>query len=146
MSENDSVDQKLQAGIEAARSGDRAKARRLLEQVIEVDDSNELAWIWLASGVNTVRERRECLERVLQINPNNTRAREALSRLDPRDSARPDDSTVDQVRRARQQPTPRREASPPPRGGINPLNLFLGLLVAWAVWIFIKRRKAQANE
>lgn len=136
MSEYDSVDQKLQAGIEAARSGDRTKARRLLEQVIEVDDSNELAWIWLASSVNTVRERRDCLERVLQINPNNTRAREALSRLDPRESARPDDSarsTVDQVRRARQQPSPRREAPEARRGGINPLNLFLGLLVAVAV-------------
>lgn len=81
MSQQEELQKKLRAGIDAAKNGDRATARRLLEQVIDIDENNEMAWIWLASSVNTVAERRECLERVLVINPGNTRAREALSRL-----------------------------------------------------------------
>ncbi len=80
MSENN-LERLLKQGIEAAKQGNNATARRLLETVIAQDDSNELAWIWLASTVGTVRERRFCLEKVLQINPNNNRAREALNAL-----------------------------------------------------------------
>lgn len=36
----------------------------------------------MASCVTTLRERRDCLEQALTINPENTRAREALARLD----------------------------------------------------------------
>ncbi len=81
MSANDQLETLLRRGIQAARAGDRETARSLLEAVIARDDSHELAWIWLASTVTTVRERRICLEKVLQLNPNNTRAREALNAL-----------------------------------------------------------------
>lgn len=80
MAENN-LDRLLKQGIAAAKQGNNATARGLLEAVIAQDDSNELAWIWLASTVSTVRERRFCLEKVLQINPNNTRARDALNAL-----------------------------------------------------------------
>lgn len=81
MSANENLETLLRRGIQAARTGDRATARQLLEAVIARDDSHELAWIWLASVVPTDRERRICLERVLQLNPNNARAREALNAL-----------------------------------------------------------------
>jgi hypothetical protein len=68
-------------GIEAARSGDKLTARRLFQQAISYEPDNEVAWMWMASVVDTVEERRRCLERVLRINPNNARAREALTRL-----------------------------------------------------------------
>jgi hypothetical protein len=42
---------------------------------------NEMALMWMASVVDTLNERRFYLERALSINPNNTRAREALRRL-----------------------------------------------------------------
>jgi Tol biopolymer transport system component len=71
----------VREGIEAARSGDKLTARRLLQQAISYDPDNEVAWMWMASVVDTVEERRRCLERVLRINPNNARAREALTRL-----------------------------------------------------------------
>lgn len=77
----DDISQVLEQGIEAAKRGDRATGRRLLEQVIEKEPANELAWIWLASCVNTLKERQDCLERVLQINPDNARAKQALSAL-----------------------------------------------------------------
>ncbi|MBZ0287194.1 MAG: hypothetical protein K8I30_06235, partial [Anaerolineae bacterium] len=72
---------KLKLGIEAARRGDNAAAQVMLRQVVAADPNSELGWMWLASVVDSVAERRSCLERALKINPNNTRAREALSRL-----------------------------------------------------------------
>lgn len=78
---DNALNQQLQAGIAAAKAGDRATARALLEGVLAQDERNELAWIWMASVVNTVAERRVCLERVLAINPNNEVARRALRQL-----------------------------------------------------------------
>jgi hypothetical protein len=125
LSANDDLQQKLKAGVDAAKRGDRITARRLLEQVVQADERNEMAWIWLASAVNTVAERRACLERVLEINPRNERAAEALRRLDaggdPRDSAEEARArqTISQVRQA-QSSAPSRSAgggrafTPPP--------------------------------
>jgi hypothetical protein len=73
--------EQLRAGIAAAKAGDRATARALLEGVLAQDDGNELAWIWLAGVVTTAAERRVCLERVLAINPQNEVARRALRQL-----------------------------------------------------------------
>src|SRR5258708_16142780 len=79
----DDITNLLNAGIQAAKNKRRAEARRLLEQVLEADDSNETAWMWFATVVDTPREKRICLENVLDINPNNQRAREALEKLGP---------------------------------------------------------------
>src|SRR5258708_2396373 len=79
----DDITNLLNAGIQAAKNKRRAEARRLLEQVLEADDANETAWMWFATVVDTPREKRICLENVLDINPNNQRAREALEKLGP---------------------------------------------------------------
>lgn len=73
--------EKLKQAIAAAQRGDKTTARRMLQQVLGEDRDNELAWIWMASVVDSLDERRACLERVLKINPNNARAKEALRRL-----------------------------------------------------------------
>lgn len=109
MSTNDDLQQKLKAGVDAAKRGDRITARRLLEQVVQGDENNELAWMWLASAVNTVAERRSCLERVLQINPRNERAAEALRRLDTSSS-----DASEQEERARQTINQFRQTQAPP--------------------------------
>ncbi len=72
---------KLREGIDAAKRGDKLAARRLLLQVLSGDANNELALMWMASVVDTLNERRFYLERALQVNPDNNRAREALHRL-----------------------------------------------------------------
>ena len=72
---------RLREGIDAARRGDKLAARRLLQQVLIADRNNELALMWMASVVDSLNERRAYLERALQINPNNARAREALRQL-----------------------------------------------------------------
>jgi Tol biopolymer transport system component len=80
---NDVIQNQLKAGIAAAKAGNKALARQLLEQVLEKDENNETAWMWMAMVVDTPRDKRVCLEQVLEINPNNQRAREALERLQP---------------------------------------------------------------
>lgn len=76
------IQELLQRGIQAAKQGDRSTARRLLLQVVDQAPNNELAWIWLASVAETIGQRRDYLERVLVINPNNTRARQALESIE----------------------------------------------------------------
>jgi Tol biopolymer transport system component len=79
--DNEDIQQLLKTGIEAAQSGNKIIARHILEQVVSQDPENEMGWLWLASVVDTVEERRENLQRVLFINPNNERAQQALSKL-----------------------------------------------------------------
>ncbi len=73
--------EKLRQGIEAARKGDKATAQKLLRQVVEIDKDNEIAWMWLASTMDNLQERKQALEQALRINPENTRAQEALNQL-----------------------------------------------------------------
>ena len=68
----------LKAGITAVRSGDQAKGRQLLLKVIEVDEENEMAWLWLSGVVDNDEERRICLDNVLTINPDNQAAKKGL--------------------------------------------------------------------
>lgn len=71
----------LRAGIEAAKNNNKIIARDYLRQVIEVEPTNEAAWLWMAQASDTAEDRRRCLLRVLEINPNNENARTALQRL-----------------------------------------------------------------
>lgn len=80
MAENQ-LNRQLAAGIRAAQQGDKERARELLEGVLRRDRNNEQAWIWLASVVDTQREKRMSLERVLKINPNNRPAQQALNSM-----------------------------------------------------------------
>lgn|GEM_PF-1707675 len=80
MAENQ-LNRQLAAGVRAARQGDSERARELLEGVLRQDRNNEQAWIWMASVVESSRERRLSLERVLKINPNNQPAQDALNSM-----------------------------------------------------------------
>jgi tetratricopeptide (TPR) repeat protein len=71
----------LREGIAAVKSGESEKARGLLLRVIETDERNEQAWLWLSGVVETDEERRICLENVLAINPGSASAQTGLARL-----------------------------------------------------------------
>ncbi len=113
-------------GMEAARRGDKTAAQVLLREVVAADPDNELAWLWLASAVDNLEERRAHLEKVLSINPNNSRAEEALRRLPDRGS------------------TPSRQAAPRRRSaaanqrsgqGPGPLTIVVAIVVGLAVLV-----------
>ncbi len=73
----------LRDGLEALRAGERERAFRLLAQAVRRDPTNERAWLLLAGAVTDVEQRRNCLERVLQLNPQHEMARRGLASLPP---------------------------------------------------------------
>lgn len=74
----------LQRAIAYAKANRKAEARQLLEQIVNIDQMNEQAWLWLSACVDTVEEQTICLENVLDINPNNQKARKGLQALQAR--------------------------------------------------------------
>lgn len=75
------VNELLQEGIRAAKGGQADKARQTLEQVIEQEPRNEMAWLWLSSVVETDEQCMACLENVLAINPDHQVAQRGLQVL-----------------------------------------------------------------
>src|SRR5262249_57584564 len=66
---------------DALRAGDKPRARDLLAQAIRLNPADDQNWLWLSGAVETDDERQRCLERALQLNPNNQAARRGLALL-----------------------------------------------------------------
>jgi len=77
----------LNRAIIAAKAGRKTEARQLLEAVLDADERNERAWLWLSGVVDSDEERVICLENVLSINPDNQAARRGLAVLKAATSA-----------------------------------------------------------
>jgi ribosomal protein L40E len=75
------IESLLQKGIEAAQSKEKKRARDILTHVIELDQYNEKAWLWLSSVVDTTADKEVCLENALLINPDNTYAAMGLQHI-----------------------------------------------------------------
>jgi len=68
----------LRQGIAAAKAGQRERARDLLMEVVERDEENIQAWLWLSGVVDSLEDREVCLENVLSLDPDNDAARRGL--------------------------------------------------------------------
>jgi hypothetical protein len=104
----------LEQGIAALKAGHKAEARSLLMQVVEQDERNERAWLWLSGAVDTDEERRTCLENVLAINPNNGMARRGLEHLLASKGVRQLSAVSPPTPSAEPAPTPREQPPQPP--------------------------------
>lgn len=71
----------LKSATDALKVGNKTLAREQLMKVVEVDETNEQAWLWLAGAVEEPAEMRICLENVLHLNSNNQRAQQGLAWL-----------------------------------------------------------------
>jgi tetratricopeptide (TPR) repeat protein len=71
----------LRQGIAAARRGDKETARNLLMRVIEQDENNASAWLWLSGVVESLDDQQVCLENVLALDPHNEAARQGLQQV-----------------------------------------------------------------
>ena len=71
----------LTAGIAAAQDGKRAEARELLLRVVQIDENNGEAWLWLSRVVTTLEDREVCLENVLTLDPANEAAQRGLAEV-----------------------------------------------------------------
>lgn len=74
---------------EAVQRGDRKTGRRLLSQLLHENPRHEAAWLWMSALVDDPDLERECLEQVLEINPDNQVAQKHLAKLQPAASSRP---------------------------------------------------------
>ena len=80
-----SAEKTLRRAVQAIKSGDKRAAYKLLGQVIKANPTGknaEKAWLWMSEVVNDPRRKQQCFETVLSLNPDNTMAREALSRME----------------------------------------------------------------
>jgi len=78
----------LQMGIRAAKAGNKDAARLAFEQILAQDRKNERAMMWMAKIADTTPERKQWLERVLSLNPDNEAARSALQKITYQRSAK----------------------------------------------------------
>ncbi len=72
---------KLQAAISAIKKGDKATGKKLLIEVLRANSQNETAWLWMSTVVEGLDQRKECLEKVLAINPDNQNAQRSLETI-----------------------------------------------------------------
>lgn len=68
-------------GIELLRGGDKDGARSLLQQAVQENPEDVRAWYYLAGSISSLYERRQALERVLELDPNHEKAKEQLAKL-----------------------------------------------------------------
>lgn len=69
--------------IQALKAGEKAEARGMLMAILNDEPQNEDAWLVLSAAVDEPERKRQCLETVLEINPDNEVARRGLGRLQP---------------------------------------------------------------
>jgi hypothetical protein len=77
---------KLTRAIEYTKSGDKAKARQLLTELIRDEPNNESAWLWMSGVVEKPDRQIYCLQQALRINPNNQHASMGLAKLTSQNS------------------------------------------------------------
>lgn len=79
MTDREQLAEWLYDGAVALKAGDRQRAQELLMRVVNADDRNEEAWLWLSGAVDELEDQQIALENVLAINPNNEHARQGLA-------------------------------------------------------------------
>lgn len=94
----------LEEGVAAAKAGDKAQARRLLRVAVEQNPASEVAWLWLAGVAASPQEAIGCLQHVLEVNPDNVRAKKGL--------------VWARAQAAKQPPEPQQPAPAPSRGTV----------------------------
>lgn len=104
------VDDYMRRGVAAAKSGQRAHARELLNHVLTRDENNVQAWIWLGNVVETEEERETCLRKAQALDPNSEAVRNALTTLRQRRQTAQEAKAAEERARA---PVPRQAAVPP---------------------------------
>lgn len=82
------MEDRIEQAVRHIELGDKMAAMKLLAQVIKEEPENEEAWIWMAEVVDDPVKKEQCLEKVLQINPENQDAQDALFRLRNRERLR----------------------------------------------------------
>jgi anti-sigma-K factor RskA len=119
-------------GIRIFQAGDKQKAARILARSVQIDSHDEEAWYWLSACVDGLDKKRYCLQEVLKINPENTKARLRLSKLEG--------FAADEVTK-KKQVTESSRRSQIPRIGV--IALAVTILVASFIWILFQQERTR---
>jgi hypothetical protein len=71
----------LDAGIDAYQSGDLPLARSTLSRVVVEDHTNSAAWLWLGRALADPAQKRFCFQQAMTFDSSNLEARDELSAL-----------------------------------------------------------------
>jgi len=74
-------EQLIQDSIIAVKNGDRAMAKRLLDQAALINSADARIWIWLSATTDDLQERRDYLEHAVAVDPSNATAKRGLMLL-----------------------------------------------------------------
>lgn len=77
----------LQMAIRTAKQGNAEAARAMFSRILTEDKRNERALMWMAKLSDSKSERRQWLEKALDVNPANEIARDALKKMDYKTTA-----------------------------------------------------------
>jgi len=72
----------VQSALEAASQGDKNKAIDFIKQVLAANPNDVDAWLVLAAVLDDPERKRQCLKRVLTLDPTNQIAREEMLEMD----------------------------------------------------------------
>jgi hypothetical protein len=75
------MDDNLQQAIALIKSGQKKQGGQILAEIVKQQPNNESAWLWLAHCVNTNQQKIYCLNKALEINPQNGAALTAIQKL-----------------------------------------------------------------
>lgn len=87
----------LKQAIALIRAGELKTGGTILHDLLRTDRDIELAWLWLTACVDSVDDKRYCLNEVLRINPDNEHARMGLDRLGQSPNQVPEPPTAEQT-------------------------------------------------
>jgi tetratricopeptide (TPR) repeat protein len=99
---------KLDDAVQLIKSGNKPAAVLLLKEILRANPRDEDAWLWLYSCVEQIEQKKYCLKKALEINPENQQAQKALRKLIDATS-QPVKPPADSVKAVPPQPTPKSE-------------------------------------
>ena len=71
----------FQEAVSAIESGNRSRGKDLLTRLLKQNQENPDYWLWMSGVVDSVKERRYCLNQTLKLDPQNKLARRGLIML-----------------------------------------------------------------
>ena len=75
------LENQISQAVQAIKAKDFHTARKILAALLKQNPKDEQAWLFLAVCVEEPQQKRDCLQRVLAINPHNEHALRAMAKL-----------------------------------------------------------------
>lgn len=80
-------EQLINMAISSAKKGQKKGARMMLQKVLTEDKRNERAMLWMAKLASNKKDKRKWLNRILDVNPDNETALQAIEKMNYEDAA-----------------------------------------------------------